>query len=87
MNTIGQAMNPKPQQPFISGKTAGKMAIDEWETVPMPSLEEISHELRTPLTSIQGALGLLLSGKVDPGTREGEQLLRIAANNTKRLLR
>ncbi|MBP0022097.1 MAG: EAL domain-containing protein [Cyanobacteria bacterium SBLK] len=86
-NAIGNAMDAKPKHPFTSGKTTGNMAIDEWETGAMPSLDEISHELRTPLTSIQGALGLLLSGKVDPHTREGQQLLRIAANNTKRLLR
>jgi EAL domain-containing protein (putative c-di-GMP-specific phosphodiesterase class I) len=52
-----------------------------------PATAEISHELRTPLTSIRGALGLLLSGKIDPHTEQGQHLLRIAANNTDRLLR
>lgn len=48
---------------------------------------EISHELRTPLTSIRGALGLLLSGKIAPQTAQGQQLLKIAADNADRLLR
>lgn len=51
------------------------------------STAEISHELRTPLTSIRGALGLLLSGKIDAQTEQGQHLLHIAANNTDRLLR
>lgn len=47
----------------------------------------ISHELRTPLTSIQGALGLLLSGKINADAPQAQQLLRIASNNANRLLR
>jgi c-di-GMP phosphodiesterase len=47
----------------------------------------ISYELRTPLTSIQGALGLLLSGKIEASSDKGERLIEIAANNVERLLR
>ncbi|MDB9315735.1 EAL domain-containing protein [Spirulina sp. CS-785/01] len=47
----------------------------------------ISHELRTPLTSIQGALGLLLTGKLPLDTPQAQQLLSIATKNTSRLLR
>ncbi|MBE9117660.1 EAL domain-containing protein [Lusitaniella coriacea LEGE 07157] len=47
----------------------------------------LSHQLRTPLTSIKGAIGLLLSGKVDPETDKGQRLLRIAAKNADRLVR
>ncbi|MBD2576962.1 EAL domain-containing protein [Oscillatoria sp. FACHB-1406] len=47
----------------------------------------ISYELRTPLTSIQGALGLLLSGKIDINSEKSQRLLAIAANNVDRLLR
>lgn len=47
----------------------------------------ISHELRTPLTAIRGALGLLLSGKLNPQTDQGQRLLEIAANNAARLER
>jgi EAL domain-containing protein (putative c-di-GMP-specific phosphodiesterase class I) len=87
-NAIGNPMNTEQKQPFNpSSPTRLNRAIEEREADPVSSIGEISHELRTPLTSIQGALGLLLSGKVDLQTREGQQLLRIAANNTKRLLR
>ncbi|TVQ58165.1 MAG: EAL domain-containing protein [Spirulina sp. DLM2.Bin59] len=51
------------------------------------STAEISHELRTPLTSIRGALGLLLSGKINVHTEQGQHLLHIAANNADRLIR
>jgi signal transduction histidine kinase/CheY-like chemotaxis protein len=50
-------------------------------------ISTVSHELRTPLTSIRGALGLLsagLLGNVDP---KAQNLLRIAASNTERLIR
>ncbi|MDY7016020.1 MAG: EAL domain-containing protein [Cyanobacteriota bacterium] len=47
----------------------------------------LSYELRTPLTSIQGALGLLLSGKIETNSSKNQRLLEIAANNVERLLR
>lgn len=47
----------------------------------------ISHELRTPLTCIQGAIGLLLSGKIGPIPKQGQRMLEIALNNTDRLVR
>ncbi|MFN4290901.1 MAG: CHASE domain-containing protein [Permianibacter sp.] len=46
----------------------------------------VSHELRTPLTSIRGALALLGSGQVDHDSDQHRQLLRIATDNSKRLL-
>lgn len=47
----------------------------------------VSHELRTPLTSIRGALGLMASGKLGALTDAGERMLRIAVQNTDRLVR
>ncbi|WP_111655751.1 CHASE domain-containing sensor histidine kinase [Isoalcanivorax indicus] len=47
----------------------------------------VSHELRTPLTAISGSLGLLLGGAVGTMPDKANQLLRIANENTKRLLR
>lgn len=47
----------------------------------------VSHELRTPLTAISGSLGLLLGGAVGAMPEKANQLLRIANENTKRLLR
>ncbi|HEY9625203.1 MAG TPA: EAL domain-containing protein [Crinalium sp.] len=47
----------------------------------------ISHELRTPLTSICGALSLLSTGELGSLSEEGQRLLKIAINNTNRLVR
>jgi signal transduction histidine kinase/CheY-like chemotaxis protein len=50
-------------------------------------ISTVSHELRTPLTSIHGALGLLSSGKGGHVDEKAGNLLRIANNNTERLVR
>lgn len=47
----------------------------------------VSHELRTPLTSILGSLGLLFSGKLGELSENGHRMLKIAVNNTDRLVR
>ena len=47
----------------------------------------VSHELRTPLTSIRGALGLLSSGMLGVINEKAANLLRIALNNSERLVR
>jgi PAS domain S-box-containing protein len=46
----------------------------------------VSHELRTPLTSIRGALGLLSSGMLGKVNDKAANLLRIALNNSDRLV-
>ena len=46
-----------------------------------------SHELRTPLTSLQGALGLLATGKLGEIGDRGKQLLEFAKLDTQRLVR
>ncbi|HEX4911589.1 MAG TPA: ATP-binding protein [Permianibacter sp.] len=46
----------------------------------------VSHELRTPLTSIRGALALLNSGQVNQDAAQYQQLLKIATDNSRRLL-
>ncbi|HXE07328.1 MAG TPA: ATP-binding protein [Acidobacteriaceae bacterium] len=50
-------------------------------------ISTVSHELRTPLTSIRGALGLLTSGMLGEIDPKAQNLLRIAAANTERLIR
>jgi two-component system, sensor histidine kinase len=45
----------------------------------------VSHELRTPLTSLRGSLGLLASGRLDPG--QSERMVGLAVANTDRLIR
>ena len=50
-------------------------------------ISTVSHELRTPLTSIHGALGLLSAGLMGKVDDKSQNLLRIAASNTDRLIR
>jgi signal transduction histidine kinase/DNA-binding response OmpR family regulator len=50
-------------------------------------ISTVSHELRTPLTSIRGALGLLSSGVLGKVDEKAQNLLRIASQNTDRLVR
>jgi PAS domain S-box-containing protein len=50
-------------------------------------ISTVSHELRTPLTSIRGALGLLSSGILGEVSEKAAKLLRIALNNSDRLVR
>ena len=47
----------------------------------------VSHELRTPLTSIRGSLGLLATGLLGEMGEKASNLLRIAVNNSDRLVR
>jgi PAS domain S-box-containing protein len=49
-------------------------------------ISTVSHELRTPLTSIRGALGLLSGGAVGELPAQVNAMLKIASNNTERLL-
>lgn len=47
----------------------------------------VSHELRTPMTAIQSSLIMLSSGAFDDDPDQASQMLRIAQNNTDRLVR
>jgi PAS domain S-box-containing protein len=47
----------------------------------------VSHELRTPLTSIHGSLSLLDSGMPEKSPEKSAELIRIAKNNSQRLVR
>ena len=48
---------------------------------------DLMFELRTPITSIRGALGLLQAGSFGEVSKQGQQMLDIAFNNTERLMR
>jgi PAS domain S-box-containing protein len=50
-------------------------------------ISTVSHELRTPLTSIRGSLGLLSTGLLGDLNEKASNLLRIAVNNSDRLVR
>ena len=47
----------------------------------------VSHELRTPLTSIHGSLGLLGGGVAGELSEQSSELVRIAQDNSERLVR
>ena len=47
----------------------------------------VGHELRTPLTSIRGSLGLLAGGVAGELPSEAGQMVRLAVDNTDRLVR
>ena len=49
-------------------------------------ISTVSHELRTPLTSIRGSLGLISGGAVGELPEQAQEMLKIAGNNTERLL-
>lgn len=49
-------------------------------------ISTVSHELRTPLTSIRASLGLISQGIVGKIPEEALEMLKIAGNNTERLL-
>ncbi len=49
-------------------------------------ISTVSHELRTPLTSIRGSLGLLNGGAMGEFSAKAMKMLKIASNNTERLL-
>jgi PAS domain S-box-containing protein len=76
------------------GKIIGTMSIGEditeryaIERMKNEFISVVSHELRTPLTAIHGAIDLLSTGSVNPATERGQQVLKIAAESTDRLVR
>lgn len=49
-------------------------------------ISTVSHELRTPLTSIRGSLGLINGGITGTLPEKAQEMIKIASNNTERLL-
>ncbi|MEO1149270.1 MAG: histidine kinase dimerization/phospho-acceptor domain-containing protein, partial [Cyanobacteria bacterium J06638_22] len=64
----------------ISDRKAIERMKDEFIAV-------VSHELRTPLTSIHGSLKLMATGRLGHLSKEGQQMLEVADENTDRLVR
>lgn len=59
----------------------------EIERIKDDFIATVSHELRTPLTSVVGSLGLLRGGAAGPLSDSATQLVEIAENNARRLIR
>lgn len=66
---------------------ASLLQARELEHLKTDFVSTVSHELRTPLTSMRGALALVLAGTVGELPPRGRDLLRIAQQNTERLIR
>ena len=64
----------------ISDRKAIERMKDEFIAV-------VSHELRTPLTSMHSALKILATGRLGTLSKDGQQMLEIADDNTERLVR
>ena len=76
-----------------NGKVIGiaSLAQDVTERVRIDKMKRdfvsiVSHELRTPLTAIRGALGLILGGATGIAPPKMNELIKIADDNTQRLL-
>lgn len=59
----------------------------EVEQIKDDFIATVSHELRTPLTSVVGSLGLLRGGAAGSLPAGAQQLIDIAENNARRLIR
>jgi PAS domain S-box-containing protein len=59
----------------------------EIERIKDDFIATVSHELRTPLTSVVGSLGLLRGGAAGALSDGAAQLVEIAENNARRLIR
>lgn len=66
---------------------ASLLQAKELEHLKTDFVSTVSHELRTPLTSMRGALSLVLAGTTGELPPRGRDLLRIAQQNTERLIR
>ncbi|MBQ0725659.1 MAG: hypothetical protein KBT51_09720, partial [Cycloclasticus sp.] len=84
--------NRKLSREILQRKQAQKTALgakddaDKANQAKSEFLSVMSHELRTPLTSIKGALGLLCSGKIADLPDKALTLLKIANDNSDRLI-
>lgn len=86
LSAIALALNTRPRTSIFRGENRPEHT-DNPTSSDTELLCRVGHELRTPLTSIHGALRLVAhdaSGSLSP---EAEQLLRVAHENSARMLR
>ena len=81
-----QYVNPRGEPPrfvAIVRDITDRKRIDKMKS---EFISTVSHELRTPLTSIRGSLGLLTGGVTGELPEQAQEMIKIASNNTERLL-
>lgn len=78
----------------VDGKISGYLGMlaDITERKKMERMKDefistVSHELRTPLTAIRGSLGLLAGGAAGAMSEKATSMVRIAHQNSERLVR
>ncbi len=82
---LGRQLSQAREQQYQDKRQLSERS--QLDTLKDEFISTVSHELRTPLTSIRGALGLLASGTIGELDPRALNLLRIATNNTDRLIR
>lgn len=73
-------------QPMFAGIVRDITERKRIEKMKNEFVSTVSHELRTPLTSIRGSLGLVMGGAAGEVPDAIKEMLKIAENNTQRLL-
>ncbi len=81
-----QIIEPEREEPRFVAIARDISERREVDRAKSEFVSTVSHELRTPLTSIKGALGLMRSGAVGKMPKPAEKLLKIAADNSDRLV-
>jgi PAS domain S-box-containing protein len=82
-------LNPlrTPDGEFVLSSVVDITERHEIEQMRRGFISTVSHELRTPLTSISGSLGLLRSGTMGALPDKAATMVRIAYQNSERLVR
>ena len=81
-----QYINPKNETPRFVAIVRDISERKRLDRVKDEFVSTVSHELRTPLTSLRGSLGLITGGAAGPIADKQSSLLKIAQQNTERLL-
>lgn len=87
INLLGNRVFNEQKQPIrMVGTMQDITERKQVEILKNEFVSSVSHEIRTPLTSIMGSLSIVTSGTLGKLPEETGKLLRIAFDNSKRLL-
>jgi PAS domain S-box-containing protein len=84
---VALGLMPVPDGLHIVASVRDISGRREIERIKDDFIATVSHELRTPLTSVVGSLGLLRAGAAGVLPEAAGQLVEIAENNARRLIR